>query len=146
VGWIRASSATIRRLRAAALASGSGPSALDQIVAARLLPSLDVISTRRARPLASNLEHLEQRLRVISPSGVRWHTPSGGITLWLDLQERSSHRVVQDCARFGVLLEPASSYTVGGRDDRHLRIPFTLPPPALDRVADVLSQVLARAH
>jgi hypothetical protein len=41
-----------------------------------------------------------------------------------------------------VLLEPASSYAADGRDDRHLRIPFTAPPPALDQVADVLGQVL----
>jgi DNA-binding transcriptional MocR family regulator len=146
VGWIRASAATTRRLRAAVLASGTGPSALDQIVAARLLPSLDVISARRARLLAGNLEHLQQRLRGINPAEVSWHTPSGGITVWLDLRARSAHQVVQDCARLGVLLEPASSYTVGGRDDRHLRIPFTLPPPALDRVADVLSQVLGPAR
>jgi DNA-binding transcriptional MocR family regulator len=146
VGWIRASTATTRRLRAAALASGTGPSALDQIVAARLLPLLDVISARRARLLASNLDHLEQRLRSINPAEVRWHTPSGGITLWLDLLARSSNQVVQDCSRLGVLLEPASSYTVGGRDDRHLRIPFTLPPPALDRVTEVLTQVLGRAR
>ena len=42
----------------------------------------------------------------------------------------------------GVLLEPASTYAVDGRDDRHLRIPFTVPPLALDRVADALTQVL----
>jgi hypothetical protein len=50
--------------------------------------------------------------------------------------------VVQECARLGVLLEPASTYAVDGRDDRHLRIPFTVPPPTHDRVADVLAQVL----
>jgi DNA-binding transcriptional MocR family regulator len=142
LGWIRAATGTTRRLRRAVLASGAGPSALDQIVAARLLPSLDTIVARRAKLLASNFEHLRQRLRDLTPAEVSWHTPSGGITVWLDLQARSSHRVVQDCARLGVLLEPASTYTVGGRDDRHLRVPFTLPPVALDRVADVLRQVL----
>jgi DNA-binding transcriptional MocR family regulator len=142
LGWIRATTAITRRLRAAARASGTGPSALDQITAARLLPSLDMITARRASLLAANLQHLEQRLGAISPAEIGWHTPSAGITAWLDLRARSSHQVVHDCARLGVLLEPASTYTVGGRDDRHLRIPFTLPPHALDRVADVLSRVL----
>jgi DNA-binding transcriptional MocR family regulator len=62
--------------------------------------------------------------------------------LWLDLHPRSSHEVVRDCARRGLLLEPASTFAVGGPDDRHLRIPFTAPPATLDRVADALSQAL----
>jgi DNA-binding transcriptional MocR family regulator len=123
--------------------TGAGPSALDQITAAQLLPALDSIVQRRTRLLADNLRHLEQRLSGMAPAAVRWHSPAGGITLWLDLYPRSSYEVVQACARLGVLLEPASPYAVGERDDRHLRIPFTLPPPALDRVADVLRQVLA---
>jgi len=50
--------------------------------------------------------------------------------------------VVQQCARRGVLLEPASTYAVGGRHDRHLRIPFTMPPAVLDRIAEALGQAL----
>jgi DNA-binding transcriptional MocR family regulator len=142
LGWVRAPAATSRQLRNAAYALGAGPSALDQIAAAQLLPSLDSIIQRRIRLLTQNLQHLEHRLRSIGPAALRWHSPAGGVTLWLDLYPRSSHEVVRECARLGVLLEPASSYAVGGRDDRHLRIPFTVPPPALDRVADALSQVL----
>jgi DNA-binding transcriptional MocR family regulator len=142
LGWIRADAATTSRLRTAAAAVGAGPSALDQITAARLFPSLDVISERRARLLAANLQHLESRLRSISRTEVSWHTPTGGITIWLDLYACSSSQVVRQCARLGLLLEPASTYTVGGRDDQHIRIPFTLPPAALDRVADVLSRAL----
>src|SRR6185437_3767820 len=130
-------------LRSAAAMTGAGPSALDQITAAQLLPSLDSIIQRRTRLLAENLRHLEGRLRGLAPAAVRWHSPAGGITLWLDLHPRSSYEVVRACARLGVLLEPASSYAADGRDDRHLRIPFTAPPPVLDRVADVLGQVLA---
>jgi hypothetical protein len=50
--------------------------------------------------------------------------------------------VVQERARLGVLLEPASTYTIDGCDDRHLRIPFTVPLPTLDRAADALAQIL----
>jgi DNA-binding transcriptional MocR family regulator len=141
LGWVRAPAATTRHLRSAA-AAGAGPSALDQITAAQLLPSLDSIIQRRTRLLAENLQHLEQRLHSIGRAEARWHTPAGGVTLWLDLHPRSSYEVVQECARLGVLLEPASTYAVDGRDDRHLRLPFTVPPPALDRVADTLGQVL----
>jgi DNA-binding transcriptional MocR family regulator len=142
LGWIRAPAATTRQLRSAAAAMGAGPSALDQITATRLLPALDSIIERRTRLLAENLQHLERRLRGIGLAELRWHSPASGVTLWLDLHSRSSHDVVQHCARLGVLLEPASTYAADGRDDRHLRLPFTAPPPTLDRVADVLGQVL----
>jgi DNA-binding transcriptional MocR family regulator len=141
LGWIRAPAATTRHLRNAADTTGAGPSALDQITAAQLLPSLDAIIQRRARLLAENLRHLEHRL---TSTGLRWHRPTAGVTLWLDLHPRSSHEVVQDCARRGVLLEPASTFAVDGHDDRHLRIPFTAPPATLDRVTDALSQALKR--
>ena len=142
LGWVRAPAGVTRQLRSAAAAMGAGPSALDQITAAQLLPSLDPVIQRRRRLLTENVQHLEHRLRAMGQARLRWHSPAGGITLWLDLHPRSSHEVVRECARLGVLLEPASTYAVDGRDDRHLRIPFTVPPPTLDRVADALTQVL----
>ena len=142
LGWIRAPAGLTRQLRNAAAATGAGPSALDQITAAQLLPSLDPVIQRRRRLLTENVQHLEHRLRAMGQARLRWHSPAGGITLWLDLHPRSSHEVVRECARLGVLLEPASTYAVDGRDDRHLRIPFTVPPPTLERVADALTQVL----
>jgi DNA-binding transcriptional MocR family regulator len=142
LGWVRAPAAMTRRLRAAGAALGAGPSALDQITAAQLLPGLEVIIERRRRLLAENLGHLEQCLRGLGTGDLRWHRPAGGITLWADLRGRSSYEVVQQCARRGVLLEPASTYAVGGRHDRHLRIPFTMPPAVLDRIAEALGQAL----
>jgi DNA-binding transcriptional MocR family regulator len=141
VGWIRAPVTLTRQLASAAAMTGAGPSALDQITAAQLLPGLDTIIKRRTKLLAENLQHLEQRL---DSTGLRWHRPAGGVTLWLDLHPRSSHEVVRDCARRGVLLEPASTFAVDGHDDRHLRIPFTAPPATLDRVTEALSQALKR--
>jgi len=142
LGWVRAPAGVTRQLRSAAAAMGAGPSALDQITTAQLLPSLDSVIQRRTRLLTENLRHLEHRLRGIGPAKLRWHSPAGGVTLWLDLHPRSSHEVVRACARLGVLLEPASTYAINGRDDRHLRIPFTVPPSTLDRVADALTAVL----
>jgi DNA-binding transcriptional MocR family regulator len=142
LGWIRAPAGITRRLRSAVAATSAGPSALDQITAAQLLPSLDSVIARRTRLLTENLRHLEHRLRGIGQARLRWQSPAGGVTLWLDLHPRSCHEVVRTCARLGVLLEPAATYAVDGRDDRHLRIPFTAPPLALDRVAEALSQTL----
>jgi DNA-binding transcriptional MocR family regulator len=148
LGWVRAPAALTRQLRSAAVATGAGPSALDQITAARLLPTLDQVVQRRTRLLAENLQYLEHRLRSLAAAGatIRWSRPAGGITLWLDLHPRSSYEVVRECARLGVLLEPASTYAADGRDDRHLRIPFTLPPAALDQVASTLAAVLVVSH
>jgi DNA-binding transcriptional MocR family regulator len=146
VGWVRAPAGVTRQLRSAAATTGAGPSALDQITAARLLPSLDSVIQRRTRLLTENLRHLEHRLRGIGQAKLRWHSPAGGVTLWLDLHPHSSHEVVRACARLDVLLEPASTYAVDGRDDRHLRIPFTVPPSTLDQVADALTAVLGSRH
>ena len=82
LGWVRAPARITRQLRTAAAAMGAGPSALDQITAARLLPSLDPVIQRRTRLLTENLQHLEHRLRGIGQTRLRWHSPAGGVTLW----------------------------------------------------------------
>ena len=145
LGWVRAPASITRQLRTAAAAMGAGPSALDQITAARLLPSLDRSSSGApgcSPKTFSTWNTACAEHRPAAGATIRWPSPAGGITLWLDLHPRSSYEVVRECARLGVLLEPASTYAVDGRDDRHLRIPFTVPPPTLDRVADALAQVL----
>lgn len=144
LGWVRAPIAITRQLRTAAAVTGSGPGSLDQIVALELLNSIGGIIQRRSRLLAENLQHLEGRLRALGRPGLTWPRPAAGITLWLDLAGHSAHEVIRECARLGVLLEPPSSYTVGGHDDRHLRLPFTASPAILDRVVDVLGRALDR--
>jgi DNA-binding transcriptional MocR family regulator len=144
LGWVRAPDAITRQLRNAAAITGSGPSSLDQMVGTELLSAIAGIIQRRTRLLTANLQHLEGRLLGLGRPELTWQRPAAGITLWLDLAGRSSHEVVAECARLGVLLEPASSYTVGGRDDRHLRIPFTASPAIIDHAVDVLGQALDR--
>jgi DNA-binding transcriptional MocR family regulator len=144
LGWIRAPTAITRQLRTAASVTGSGPGSLDQIVGLELLNSIGVIIQRRSRLLAENLQHLEGRLDALGRPGLTWQRPAAGITVWLNLAGHSCHEVVRECARLGVLLEPPSSYTIGGNDDRHLRFPFTAPPAILDRAVDVLGQALDR--
>lgn len=142
LGWIRAPASVVRRLRASATAA---PSALDQAVATELLASPEEFGRlvdRRRRLLAENARHLQERLEALREAGLAWESPMGGVTLWLHLGRHSSLDTANACARLGVLLEPASTYTVNGRDDSHLRIPFTFPPAILDRVADTLGQVL----
>lgn len=144
LGWVRAPDAITRQLRNAAAIIGSGPSSLDQVVGTELLNSIAGIIQRRTRLLTENMRHLEGRLLRLGRPELTWQRPAGGITVWLDLAGYSSHEVVQECARLGVLLEPSSSFAVGGRDDRHLRIPFTASPPVIDRAVDVLGQALDR--
>lgn len=144
LGWVRAPDAITRQLRNAAAIIGSGPSSLDQVVGTGLLNSIAGLIHRRTRLLTQNMRHLERRLQGLGRTDLTWRRPAGGITVWLDLAGHSSHDVVHECGRLGVLLEPSSSFTVGGRDDRHLRIPFTASPAIIDRVVDVLSQALDR--
>jgi DNA-binding transcriptional MocR family regulator len=144
LGWVRAPLAVTRQLKRAASIVGFGPSSLDQVVGTELLNSLAGIIERRNRLLLENLQHLEARLRALGRPELAWQRPAGGVTVWLDLGGNSSRAVVQECARLGVLLEPASSYTVGGRDDRHLRLPLTHSPATIDHAVDVLGRALDR--
>jgi DNA-binding transcriptional MocR family regulator len=146
LGWVRAPDAITRQLRNAAAIIGCGPSSLDQVVGTELLNSIAGIIQRRTRLLTENLQHLEGRLLGLGRPELTWQRPAGGITLWLDLAGHSSHEVAKECGRLGVLLEPSSSYTVGGRDDRHLRIPFTASPAIIDRAVDVLGHALGRTR
>jgi DNA-binding transcriptional MocR family regulator len=144
LGWVRAPTAITRQLKRAASIVGFSPSSLDRVVGIELLNSIAGIIERRTRLLEQNLQHLEARLRALGRPELAWQRPAGGITVWLDLAGHSSHEVVQECARLGVLLEPSSSFTVGGRDDRHLRLPFTHSPATIDKAVEVLGRALDR--
>jgi DNA-binding transcriptional MocR family regulator len=65
--------------------------------------------------------------------------PSGGVTLWAELDEPISSALSWAAESYGVRLAPGPRFGVDGTMERFLRLPYTLPVPelveAVDRIA-----------
>jgi 2-aminoadipate transaminase len=83
-------------------------------------------------------------LRSCMPEGVRWTTPGGGPTLWLEVPRALSLEGL--AARMhdrGVVISAASSGFVGQRHLHGLRIGYAfLQPQALDRAIHLLAEAI----
>jgi DNA-binding transcriptional MocR family regulator len=140
VGWVRTGRQQRRRINASAQLSITSPSALDDLLARSILGRLDRITARRRTRLTANLAALQAGLATLP--GVSWAAPTGGMTLWLELTERRSGRVLEAARASGLLLASGDLFTPDGVDRRHLRIPFTAPPDAMELVVARLGQAL----
>src|SRR5262249_42757773 len=90
----------------------------------------------------SCLEALEQ----LMPDGVRWTTPGGGPSLWLELPRRVDlPSLVAHLAHDRVWLDPNAAAFIGAPHPPGLglRIGYAyLPPPALRRGLELLAAAL----
>jgi DNA-binding transcriptional MocR family regulator len=143
VGWVRTGRQLRRRINTAAQLSVTSPSALDDLLAQAILGRLDRVISRRKTRLRTNLAALEAGLKTLD--GVAWPTPTGGMTLWLELTEVRARRVLETAREQGLLLGAGDLFTPDGTDRRHIRIPFTAPPATLRLVVARLGTALAQS-
>jgi DNA-binding transcriptional MocR family regulator len=143
VGWVRTGRQLRRRINTSAQLSITSPSALDDLLAQAILDRLDRVIARRKARLRTNLAALETGLKTLD--GVAWPTPTGGMTLWLELTELRSRKVLETARELGLLLGAGDLFTPDGTDRRHIRIPFTAPPDTLRLVVARLGQALAQS-
>ncbi|WP_188268586.1 MULTISPECIES: PLP-dependent aminotransferase family protein [unclassified Streptomyces] len=141
VGWIRAHPDVVRRLAALPLAAALAPSPLDRLVATRLVDSLEDVLGRRRAQLREQRDHLVSRLSALP--WCRFPTPQGGLSLWLELPGVDSGRLAALAAARGLSLTPGFHFSPDGALDHYLRLPFTLPPKALDAAVDRLVEAHA---
>ncbi|WP_344245368.1 PLP-dependent aminotransferase family protein [Actinocorallia libanotica] len=141
VGWIRAHPDVIRRLAALPLAAALAPSPFDRLVATRLMEHREAILDRRRAQLRAQRDHLASRLSALP--WCRFRTPQGGLSLWLELLDADSSRLAALAAARGLSLTPGFHFSPDGALDRYLRLPFTLPPEALDAAVDRLTEAHA---
>ncbi len=138
IGWIRTSAPMVRRLAATRAATDLGGAVLEQLVAARLLAEIEAIAATRRAELAAAQEHLIGRLAARLPAW-RPSRPDGGLSLWVDLGEPVSSRLVGAARRHDVLLAAGPRFGLDGAFERYLRVPYTLPhdqvEPAVARLA-----------
>lgn len=140
VGWIRSSRLLRRRLVAGAPPGLISPGALDELLAIELADRLDEIADRRRSLLRHNLTGLEAALSTLPD--VAWSTPTGGMTLWLELLAHRPRQVVTAARRAGLLLSHGELFTPDQASRRHLRLPFTASTETLTLAVDRLREAM----
>ena len=144
VGWLRAPTDLVHRLAALrASIDLSGP-VLEHLVAARLMDRLDDIADYRRRELRPRRDAL---LAALARDLPQWRTivPTGGVSLWAELDAPLSTSLSLLSTQAGVVLVPGSRFGVDGTLERFLRLPFALPAAQLEdaviRIASVWAQL-----
>ncbi|WP_049562010.1 aminotransferase-like domain-containing protein [Nonomuraea sp. SBT364] len=141
VGWIRAHPDVIHRLAALPLAAALAPSPFDRLVAAQLVEHQATILDRRRAQLRIQRDHLVSRLSALP--WCRFQIPQGGLSLWLELLDIDSSRLASRAASLNLSLTPGFYFSPDGALGHYLRLPFTLPPEALDAAVDRLTEAHA---
>ncbi|TVL88610.1 PLP-dependent aminotransferase family protein [Streptomyces sp. SAJ15] len=136
VGWVRADVPVAARLARHKALADLGTPALDQAIAARLLPRLAELEHTRAQSAARRLRHLTGLLAGSVPDW-RWDPPDGGSALWIELPGVDARVFAQVALRHGVEVVPGRATDPSGRHDTYIRLPFTYP-------VDVLTEAVGR--
>ncbi|MDR7278124.1 MocR-like transcription factor YczR [Catenuloplanes atrovinosus] len=140
IGWVRASAPVVQRLAAARVGVDMGSPVIDQLVAVQLLRQSDEIVGDRRRQLAAQRDALVAAVRATFPE---WRVviPSGGVSLWAELDGPVSSALAHAAEDVGVRLAPGPRFGLDGTLERYLRLPFTLPADdlaeAVRRIAEI---------
>lgn len=127
VGWIRAPRHDMEALHAASLTFSLGCSALDELVAVRLLADAEQIVAARRAALRQARDSLAGLLRTHLPTW-EFTLPPGGLTLWCRLPEPVAVTVAAEAERLGVYVVPGVRFAVGGGMAHHVRLPYAGDP------------------
>lgn len=106
-------------------------SVLDQLVTQHLMTNIDTVLDQRLPALRATRDSLLHLVARCFP-GWRTATPSGGLSLWVDLGVPASSALVAEAARQNVLLAAGPRFGLDGAFERYLRLPYTLPGPTLE--------------
>ncbi|MEP6776015.1 MAG: PLP-dependent aminotransferase family protein, partial [Chloroflexota bacterium] len=123
VGWIRGSVPLIERLTRLKALTDLGSSMISQLIAMRLMASVEHVKQLRRQELTPRrdllLEVLEQRVPSWS-----WRRPKGGLFVWVQLPEGDARDLAQKALHRGVIVTPGITLSVDGSHTGWLRIPF----------------------
>ncbi len=130
IGWVRASAPSVQRLAAARVGVDTAGPVLDQLVGVHLLAVADKVIADRRRQLAKARDAL---IAVVAEHLPTWRItrPSGGVTLWAELDGPVSSALARAVEGMGVRVAPGPRFGVDGTLERFLRLPFTQPIPEL---------------
>jgi DNA-binding transcriptional MocR family regulator len=138
IGWARADPALVRRLATVrAMIDLAGP-VLEQIVATRVLECLDQLMDERRALIRHRRAALIDALELHLPEW-RYDKPRGGLFVWAQLPEPASTSLSVQAREQGLFVTPGPRFGAAGLLERYLRLPFTLPPPQLERATAILA-------
>lgn len=140
VGWARADPALIHRMVTARAAIDLASPLFEQIVATRTLACLDEILAERREVIRIRRDALVDALDAHLPAW-RYGPPAGGLYIWAELPGPISTRLALEASRRDVHLTPGPRFAAAGLLERHIRLPFTLSPPQLERAVAILAGV-----
>jgi DNA-binding transcriptional MocR family regulator len=131
IGWIRATEQVVQRLAAVRVGVDMAGPVLDQLVGVALLQRRRQIVAARRAQLREQRDILVAALGDATPSW-QFMVPSGGLSLWVELDAPISTALARAAEAFGVRVAPGPRFGVDGTLERFLRLPFTLPPADLN--------------
>jgi DNA-binding transcriptional MocR family regulator len=126
IGWIRGPEQMIRRINRAKAALDISASLATQVEAAWLLGHYAEICGDRLPLIRARRDQLAELLAVALP---RWRVPipDGGLSFWATLPDDIGGQLCQRLQRVGITMLAPAAFDVHGRDQRHLRVPFSAP-------------------
>lgn len=138
VGWIRADVEHVDRLARLKVLMDLGLPVASQMIATRLLPLSEGLSSHRRRELVHRRDVLVDAVRSQLPEW-QFAVPDGGLCLWVRLPVDDVRRFLPYASRHGVGLAPGDVSSPDGRYRDHLRLPFGHPTDTLLEAVDRLS-------
>lgn len=139
IGWLRASTEVMARLVRFKSINDLGSSALSQVMAVRLLASLDIFLVQRRSELRERLECMETYLTHHLPTWT-WQHPGGGIFLWVKLPCGDAREFTQEALRHDVLITPGPMLSMNDENTSYIRLSCLWPPEKLIRALEKLEQ------
>ncbi|MFB6890309.1 PLP-dependent aminotransferase family protein [Kitasatospora sp. NPDC056327] len=145
IGWVRAAPALVRRLATTRVYSDVGAPVLDQLIAAELLTGdLPAVRAHQLARLRDTAGALAPALRAQLPHW-RFTVPPGGLSFWVATGSVSGAALARAGERAGVRLAAGNRFGSDGAFEHHIRIPLTVPAPAVPEAVARLAEVAARA-
>ncbi|MBF9067122.1 MocR-like transcription factor YczR [Streptacidiphilus fuscans] len=160
IGWVRATPRLVTELAALRVTADMSGSVLNQLIAHALLedatgggsstaPAGAAAGTVADAPLAARIDRVRvQRAALTSALAQhipQWTTqvPPGGLSLWVDLGAPIATALSTRALDHGVRIESGTRFGADpGMFEHRLRIPYTLPPAALDEAVRRLATAL----
>ena len=143
LGWVRASRDLVDRLVEARLSWDMGTPVLEQLALVHLLgaPDREAQAAARRAEVGARKRALTAALRRELPAW-RWREPQGGLSMWVELDRRSSSAMAEQAGAHGLRLAAGPRFGVEGALERFLRLPFVVPTTEVDEAVRRLARLV----
>ncbi len=145
IGWIRAGRDIVARLVQERIALDMGSPILDQLLSVELLAqNYDLLESRRQN-LRNQRDALVSALKRHHPTW-QFKVPSGGLSLWVNIDNRNSTALATAAEHYQVRLAPGSRFGMPGTLEGFIRLPYTLPSQVLLEAVERLAMAATDAR